>query len=87
MTGFWLIMLVAFIGTINPSGGDISLFLPLEQTTLTQTIPPEKRTALFAGYSIVGTLAGALGTLAAAAPDLAAGWLGISRPLGAQGVF
>src|SRR5690348_12382967 len=28
---FWPLLAVAFIGTLNPSAGDVSLFLPLEQ--------------------------------------------------------
>src|SRR6516162_7173874 len=29
---------VAFVGTMNPTSGDASIFVPLEQTVLTQTI-------------------------------------------------
>jgi MFS family permease len=86
-TAFWPLLIVAFIGTMSPSGGDSGLFVPLEQTALSQIVAAEKRTALFAGYSLVGTLAGALGTLAAAAPGLAAGSLGLSREAGAQAMF
>jgi MFS family permease len=74
---FWPLLVVAFVGTMNPSSGDVSVFLPLEHTMLAQTIEPRRRTALFARYSLVGTLAGALGTLAASIPDLTvapSGW-------------
>jgi MFS family permease len=70
-TAFWPLLLIAFVGTMNPTSGDASIFLPLEQAALAQTAEPRRRTALFARYSLIGTLAGALGTLAAAAPDLA----------------
>ena len=31
---FWPLLLVAFVGTLNPSSGDVSLFLPLEHARL-----------------------------------------------------
>jgi MFS family permease len=78
---FWPLLLIAFIGTMNPTSGDASIFLPLEQTALTQTVEPRRRTALFARYSVIGSLAGALGILAAALPDFAAAWVGNSSRL------
>src|SRR2546430_6777705 len=77
-TAFWPLLLIAFVGTMNPTSGDASIFLPLEQAALAQTAEPRRRTAVFARYSVIGSLAGALGTLAAASPDWAAGW-NISR--------
>jgi MFS family permease len=70
-TAFWPLFLIALVGTMNPTSGDASIFLPLEQAALAQTAEPRRRTALFARYSLIGSLTGALGTLAAAAPDLA----------------
>ena len=66
-TAFWPLLVIAFVGTMNPTSGDASVFLPLEQTVLTQTVEPRRRTALFARYSLIGSVAGALGVLAAAA--------------------
>ena len=51
--------------------------MPLEQTALAQTVDPKRRTALFARYSLTGTFVAAIGTLAAAIPELAAAHLGI----------
>ena len=34
MTALWPLLVVAFVGTLNPSGGDVSVFLPLEHTVL-----------------------------------------------------
>ena len=34
LTQLWPLLLVAFIGPLNPSGGDVSVFLPLEHTAL-----------------------------------------------------
>jgi predicted MFS family arabinose efflux permease len=59
----------------------------LEQTVLTEIVEPRKRTALFAHYSVVGSLAGALGILAASLPDLMAQWTGISRGTAIQYMF
>lgn len=72
ITDFWPLLLIAVVGTLNPSSGDVSVFLPLEQSLLTHAARSEQRTALFARYSLVGNLVGALGALAAAAPGLLA---------------
>ncbi len=61
---FWPLVLVGFVGTLNPSGGDVSPFLPLEQSLLAHAGPPSLRTYLFARYSLAGSLATALGALA-----------------------
>ena len=87
ITAFWPLILIAFVGTMNPTSGDASIFLPLEQTALTQTIEPQRRTALFARYSVIGSLAGAIGVLAASLPDLAAAWTGYSRTTAMQSMF
>jgi MFS family permease len=76
---FWPLLVIAFVGTMNPTSGDASIFQPPEQTVLTQTVEARQRTALFAHYSVVGSLAGALGILAAAWPDMVVDWTGISR--------
>ena len=86
-TGFWPLLVIAFVGTMNPTSGDASVFLPLEQTALTQIVEPRRRTALFARYSLVGSVAGALGILAAATPDLAANWAGCTRAAVTQLMF
>ena len=71
---FWPLLVVAFVGTLNPSAGDVSVFLPLEQALLARSVAAPDRTALFARYSLVGSLLGAAGTLLAALPELAARW-------------
>ena len=87
MTGFWPLLLIAIVGTMNPTSGDASIFVPLEQTVLTQTIEPRRRTALFARYSVIGSCATALGVLAAALPDVAAAWTGCTRATAMQVMF
>jgi MFS family permease len=66
------VLLVAFFGTINPSGGSTSVLEPLEYAMLAQGVADQDRTRAFARYSLIGALAGAAGALAAATPDLLA---------------
>ncbi len=73
-----ILLVVAFVGTINPSGGSASLFVPLEHAVLSGAVAPEKRTGAFARYSLIGALAGAAGSLLAGAPEWLAP-LGIGR--------
>jgi MFS family permease len=61
---FWPLVVIGFVGTLNPSGGDVSPFLPLEQSLLAHAGLPSRRTELFARYSLSGSLMGALGALA-----------------------
>jgi MFS family permease len=68
------IAIVAFLGTINPSSGDIGFLIPLEHASLAQGVAAEKRTQTFAHYSLIGALATAAGSLAAAAPQFLAAW-------------
>lgn len=84
---FWPLLLLAAIGTINPSSGSASMFAPLEHTLLTRTVADEGRTALFARYSLVGAVAGAIGTLFAASPDLLTARFGLSPLAGFQAMF
>jgi MFS family permease len=74
---FWPLLLVAFIGTLNPSSGDVSIFLPLEQSLLSQSVTDKDRTSLLAWYSVAGALLAAFGTLLAGVPELAVRWLGV----------
>jgi len=66
---FWPLLLVAFVGTLNPSSGDVSVFLPLEHARLAGAASGHARTALFARYSVVGAVCAAAGALAAGLPD------------------
>src|SRR6476620_6280033 len=66
---FVLIALVAFIGTINPSGGDLGVLVPLEHAVLAKSATDDRRTEVFARYSLIGALCTAAGSLAATLPD------------------
>ncbi len=63
-----ILMAAAIIGVISPSGNEIGPFLSVEQAGLTQLIPNERRTKIFAWYNMVGSFATATGALAG-------GWL------------
>jgi MFS family permease len=75
---FWPLMVVAFVGTLNPTSGDVSVFLPTEQSLLPATAPDSQRPALFARYTLIGVLVAAVGSLAAGLPDLLTALLPIS---------
>jgi MFS family permease len=64
------IAVVAFIGTMNPTTGDIGVHVPLEQAALAHRASDKARTHVFARYSLIGALSIAAGALAAGVPDL-----------------
>jgi len=84
---FWPLLAVAFVGTLNPSSGDVSVFLPLEQSLLPQTVSDKQRTALFARYSLVGSLMGAVGALFAGVPSFLSAHSSISLGMALDGTF
>ena len=65
-----LLGVAAVAGTISPSGKEVGPFLSLEQAVLPQTLPDRHRTSAFAAFNMVGSLAGAVGSLAIAVPPL-----------------
>lgn len=87
LDGFWPLLVVAFVGTINPSTGDVSVFLPTEQSLLPQTTSDRHRTAIFARYSLTGSLVGAIGALAAGIPTALAHLLGVSAETTVTAMF
>jgi len=87
LQAFWPLMLVAFVGTLNPSSGDVSIFLPLDHSLLSQSVADRDRTTLFARYSLAGSLLGAVGTLLAGVPPLAVARLGATPLHAMQGMF
>ena len=87
VTAFWPLAAIAFVGTLNPSGGDVSVFLPLEHAVLSRVVADRDRTAAFARYSLVGSLVGAFGALMAAIPSWAAREWGVSPLAAMQAMF
>jgi predicted MFS family arabinose efflux permease len=58
-----LLMAAAIVGVISPSGNEIGPFLSVEQAALTQLMPDDRRTRLFAWYNLSGSFATATGAL------------------------
>ncbi|HTL76237.1 MAG TPA: MFS transporter [Casimicrobiaceae bacterium] len=85
--GFWPLLVVAFVGTLNPSSGDVSVFLPLEHAVLSDAVSARRRTGTFARYSLVGAVGGAIGALLAGVPQLLTDVLGTPATIGLQGMF
>ena len=84
---FWPLLLVAFVGTLNPSSGDVSVFLPLEHSQLAAAAGPGTRTDVFARYALTGALCAALGALAAALPDTLAVGFALDRLTALRAMF
>jgi MFS family permease len=84
---FWPLLVVAIVGTLNPSSGDVSVFLPLEHAMLAKLAPQERRTAWFARYSLVGAVLAAGGALAAGTPQLLVHWTPLSMHAALQIMF
>ncbi len=80
------VLLVAFVGTINPQSGDSGVLVPLEHAMLARSVTDAERTRAFARYSLTGALATAAGSLAAATPDLLVA-MGFGRIASFQAMF
>ncbi|MDH6231780.1 MFS family permease [Mesorhizobium soli] len=86
LRGYGPLLLVAFAGTVNPSAGSVSIFVPLEHAVLAREVTSSARTEMFARYSFVGAIAAAFGGLAAAIPDHLA-MFGLDRLGGIRAMF
>jgi MFS family permease len=63
------IVIIVFLGSLNPSTGDLGMIVPLEHAMLARGAQDEERTKVFARYSLIGTASTAAGALGAAMPD------------------
>lgn len=86
-TSFVALLAIGFLGTMNPSAGDVSMFLPLEQASISQSVADSERTAMFAFYNLSGGLIGSIGALCAGIPLWIALRYGYSSLLGYQSTF
>jgi len=84
---FTLLLAIAFVGTLNPSSGDVSVFLPLEHAMLARVAGDRQRTSVFARYSLVGAIGGAAGSLAAGLPGLLERMSGMGAHRAGQAMF
>ena len=60
---FAFLVVAGTIGVISPSGNEVGPFLSIEQAALSQVVPSQSRTAVFAWYTLVGSFATAAGAL------------------------
>ena len=58
-----LLIVAGTIGVISPSGNEVGPFLSIEQAALSQVVPDQARTAVFAWYTLAGSVATAAGAL------------------------
>jgi len=78
LTRNYLVLVVAgTIGVISPSGNEVGPFLPIEQAALAHVVPSERRTRVFAWYTLTGAFATALGSLGAGALSKALHYRGV----------
>lgn len=75
LDAFVPLLVLAVLGTLNPSSGDVSVFLPTEQAFLARHARGPDRTRLYALYNVGGSLAGGVGALLAAAVSGRVGFL------------
>ncbi len=81
-----ILLAIAFAGTINPSAGNVSVFVPLEHAALAHEAGHTDRTRMFARYSLAGALAAAMGALIAGVPELVAPF-GLDQLSAMRGMF
>jgi len=60
---FIVLLIAATIGVISPSGYEVGPFLSIEQSSLTQIVPDDQRTRVFAWYNLFGSFTTAAGSL------------------------
>ena len=66
-----MLIIAAFIGTINVTGSEAGAFLTIEQSILPQTVKNiKKRNIIFAIYNMVGTFAMSAGVLLSGLPTI-----------------
>lgn len=70
LESFWALAVLALIGTMNPSGGEMNLFRPLDQTLIAHSVPGHAMMTAYVGYGFAGALFGACGALVSGAVDL-----------------
>ncbi len=68
-TDYYLLLLAALIGFINPTGVNFGALISIEHAIIPQTSSDKKRNYAFALFSTVGTFAMATGTLMAKIPE------------------
>ena len=78
VTWFWGVLAIAVVGTLNPSSGDVSVFLPTEQSFVASQVDTTDRPRAYAWYNATGAAAGAVGALLSIYPESLSRWSGWS---------
>ncbi|OHW94991.1 major facilitator superfamily transporter [Colletotrichum incanum] len=60
---YWILVIASIVGVISPSGNEIGPFRAVEESILAQLTVRDKRSDIFAWYTLFGTAGAALGTL------------------------
>ena len=60
-----VLLVIAIVGVISPSGSEVGPFLAVEQASLSQVVGDRARTHAFGRYSLAGSVATAVGALGA----------------------
>src|SRR5262249_52906526 len=85
--GFAALLAVAFVGTLNPTAGGVSGFLPTEQALLAGGGDVRGRTARLARLSVGRAPGPAVGSLSAGLPEWLAARTGVALESALRGVF
>lgn len=67
-SNFWVLLCAAIAGVISPAGNEIGPFRAIEESVTAQIVEGGARTEIFAWYTLIGALGGALGSISC-------GWL------------
>jgi MFS family permease len=67
-SAFWLVLTAGIVGTLNPTSGDVSVFIPTEQAYLAERTSATSRPRIYGSYNLAGTVGAALGAMASALP-------------------
>jgi MFS family permease len=81
-----ILLVIAFAGSVNPSGGSASSFVPIEHAVLSRETSGRARTRMFARYGFIGAISSAAGAMAAAIPDFLT-HVGLSEPAAIKSMF
>ncbi len=84
---FLVLFVVAVLGPLNPSNGDVSAFLPAEQSLLANNVVDRDRTSAFARFSFAGFAGAAIGSLVVGVPERFVTWFHWPRERALSSVF
>ncbi|KAI4167039.1 MAG: hypothetical protein LQ348_007732 [Seirophora lacunosa] len=60
---YWILVAASILGVISPSGNEIGPFKAIEESTLSQLSPSDRRSDIFAWYTLLGNFGSACGII------------------------